>query len=112
METHQKNGLLQLLMSTVETHTTRKMTAILLVLSFAKDLAFLTFLFVAYLLRLVLLRRGNWIDIVFLVCYFTIAILLLILADSILLRVVVSLYLLSMILAALWIKRKTKSLQG
>lgn len=81
-----------------------KLTTILLV-SFAKDVAFLTFLFVAYLLRLVFLRRSKWVDFLFLLCYFVIVVLLLALSDSILLKVVVTFYLLAIILATLLMKR-------
>jgi hypothetical protein len=85
-----------------------EMPAMFLVLSFAKDLVFLTFVFAVYLLRLVLPRRSKWIDIILLVCYVTIVILLLVLADSILLRVVLTVYLLAIILTTLLFKRKTK----
>lgn len=80
---------------------------ILLILYFAKDLAFLTFLFVAYLLRLVFLRHTKWMDIMFLVLYFIMTILLVVLSDSTPLRVLVITYLLAMILATVLFRGKT-----
>lgn len=79
---------------------------ILVILPFAKDLAFLTFLFVAYLLRLVFLRHTKWVDIMFLVLYFLLTIFLVMLSDSTPLRVLVITYLLVMILATVLFRGK------